>query len=60
MSEKTRTDAERRLSIAIVRKCFECVGEEEARVTKCEIKDCPLHPYRLGGIRRPKGLQDGF
>lgn len=30
----------------IHRKCLDCCGGMRTEVTKCQLKDCPLHPYR--------------
>ena len=37
---------------AIRQKCIDCCGGELKEVRLCDIKDCPLYPYRLG--HRPK------
>lgn len=33
---------------AIRAKCLDCSGGSSTEVKVCPIKDCPLHPYRLG------------
>lgn len=42
--EKTRTTAIK----AIRQKCLDCSGESMLEVRTCEIKTCPLHPFRMG------------
>lgn len=37
---------------AIKRHCFECSGNSYKERELCDIKDCPLHPFRLG--KNPK------
>ena len=37
---------------AIRAKCKECSGNQLAVIRKCQILNCPLHPYRMG--KRPK------
>ena len=33
---------------AIQKHCRDCAGESYKEVVGCELKDCPLWPYRLG------------
>ncbi len=33
---------------AIRKKCLDCQENHYSLVRNCEIKDCPLYPYRLG------------
>lgn len=33
---------------AIRKKCIDCSGGSRDEVKKCELQDCPLHPFRLG------------
>jgi len=33
---------------AIKQYCFECVGSSYKERKLCDIKNCPLHPFRLG------------
>jgi hypothetical protein len=33
---------------AIKKKCLECSGGDRKEAEACELKKCPLHPYRLG------------
>ncbi len=33
-------------------KCRDCCANQLAKIRKCQITDCPLHPYRMG--KRPK------
>lgn len=42
---------------AIKKHCFECAGESAKEVTICELKDCPLWPYRLGNSPESKAYQ---
>ncbi|MFQ5964691.1 MAG: hypothetical protein ACE5KZ_10430 [Candidatus Scalinduaceae bacterium] len=37
---------------AIRAKCKDCCANQLAKIRKCQITDCPLHPYRMG--KRPK------
>ncbi len=37
---------------AIRAKCKDCCVNQLAKIRKCQITDCPLHPYRMG--KRPK------
>lgn len=37
---------------AIRAKCLDCCNNQLSEVRECEIKTCPLHPYRMG--KRPK------
>jgi len=37
---------------AIRAKCLDCSGNQVKEVRNCSVKDCSLHPYRMG--RRPK------
>lgn len=38
---------------AIRAKCLECCAGQTTEVRLCTLKNCPLHPYRMG--HRPKG-----
>ena len=40
---------------AIKQHCFECSGNSYKERESCDIKDCSLHPFRLG--KRPKRLE---
>jgi hypothetical protein len=40
---------------AIRRKCLDCCCGSSQEVSLCHIKDCSLHPYRLG--RRPGAVK---
>ena len=42
---------------AIKRKCIECSGGITNEVTGCQIKKCPLYPYRLGGESDKRGYR---
>ena len=49
---------------AIRAKCIDCSGGSRAEVRRCLLRDCPLHPFRMGRNpncrRRPrKPEQDG-
>jgi len=37
---------------AIRYKCLDCCCGSASEVKQCDIKDCPLHPFRMG--RYPK------
>jgi hypothetical protein len=39
---------------AIRRYCIECSGDNMAEAKRCELKDCPLHPYRMGKTGRTR------
>ena len=41
---------------AIRAKCLDCCCDSKNEVRLCSIKNCPLHPYRMG--HRPKGYND--
>lgn len=45
MNTKPVIDAECVLK-AVRRKCLDCSGNQTKLVDRCEIKDCPLYPYR--------------
>jgi hypothetical protein len=34
--------------LAIKKKCLECSGGDRKEVMACELKNCPLHSYRMG------------
>jgi len=34
------------LQAAITKKCLDCAGGMRTEVTRCRLKNCPLHPYR--------------
>lgn len=34
------------LLLAIRAKCMDCCGRARNEVERCDISDCPLHPYR--------------
>ena len=40
---------------AIRKNCLECMGDSAVEVKLCDMRDCPLHPYRSG--KNPKGLK---
>lgn len=48
------------LMIAIRTKCLDCSGGVRKMVEQCNIKDCPLYPYRsikaMGGSAQPGEL----
>ena len=35
---------------AIAKKCLQCCGDSAKEVTLCHIFDCPLWPFRFGGM----------
>ncbi len=37
---------------AIRAKCKDCCAGQLAKIRRCQIEECPLHPYRMG--KRPK------
>ena len=37
---------------AIRAKCLDCCAGQVAEIRRCELKNCPLFPYRFG--KRPK------
>jgi len=39
---------------AIRKKCLDCCADSQMEVRLCDIKDCPLHPYRMG--KRPETI----
>lgn len=41
---------------AIRAKCLDCCCKQFNEVRMCNIKKCPLYPYRMG--KRPKGIKD--
>ena len=41
---------------AIRQKCLDCCAGQVAEIRRCELKNCPLFPYRFG--KRPKGYTD--
>lgn len=43
--------------VAIRKYCYECSGFNHAEVTRCELDDCPLWPFRKGK-EAPNGLPD--
>jgi hypothetical protein len=40
---------------AIRKHCIDCSGFSMAEVKRCELKDCPLWPYRMGHNPKRKG-----
>ena len=39
-------------------RCLDCVAGSRAEVRRCELRECPLWPYRMG--RRPKAWPEGM
>lgn len=44
-------------SRAIRAKCLECQGGQQAEVSRCQITDCTLWPWRMGAGRPRPGRQ---
>jgi hypothetical protein len=42
------TDWEKKALRAIRRKCLDCSGGSPEEADRCEVYDCPLHPFRRG------------
>ena len=40
---------------AIYAHCLECSGDTKAEVRRCELKDCPLYPFRCRSVRKGLG-----
>ena len=40
---------------AIYAHCLECSGDSRAEVRHCELKDCPLYPFRCRFVRKGLG-----
>ena len=40
--------------------CLECSCQQKGEVLNCQIKDCPLYPFRLGTNPNRKGILKGF
>ena len=40
--------------------CLECCCQQKGEVLNCQIKDCPLYPFRLGKNPNRKGVKKGF
>ena len=45
-----REDTPLNRSLAIRKKCLECVGLSAPDVKSCHIHDCTLWPWRMGGV----------
>ena len=43
-----------RLLVAIRKKCMDCCGNSTKEVRRCNIKDCPLWPYRAADVKPPR------
>lgn len=45
---------------AVRKKCLDCSGGSSDEVRKCDIADCPLHPFRFGRnpYRKPRVLTE--
>ena len=40
---------------AIYARCLECSGDNQAKVRKCPLADCPLYAFRCRGVRKGLG-----
>lgn len=44
-------------SKAIRLKCLDCCCGNSAEVRRCDLKKCPLHPYRMGNEKKAAALE---
>lgn len=44
-------------SKAIRLKCLDCCCGNSAEVRRCDLKKCPLHPYRMGNEKKAVALE---
>lgn len=41
---------------AIRQKCLDCSSEDMGEVRKCNVVECPLHPFRMGNEIKTKEI----
>lgn len=41
-------------------KCLDCCCNMATEVRECQLKDCPLHPYRMGSRDADKTIAKRF